>query len=823
MGYESCLSAIRKAASEALTDDDLEEILSEIVRRKNLRMKTNPLEDERAAFTKAAEELSQDEKIAAQIEKRNRGLNILARDKRASFYGTTGRGESFNLSTLNVGSERTGQGFGLSVDAQYQGLRSGLFGPMMAEIRQAGLLSVLSKRDAQFDRNVAREMWRLSDGGEPTGDKHALKAAEILAKYQEQVRVMQNEAGAFIGRMPGYVVRQAHDMFRTRAAGLEQWKQTIIPLLDETTFADTKDRDGFLTKVFNDLASGNHLKATGSSDWLGGFKGPGNLAKRVSQERVLHFKDADSWFDYNEKFGTSSLFEAAMFGLDRGARNTALMRTWGTNPEAAFQADLDRLTLQAKDRGDLKEVERLSSWRIKAEFDQLTGAANIPANPSTANIMANIRAVQSMAKLGGVVLSSLPDIALRAATLRHNGVGLLESYASSLKTLFEGRSSGERREIADLLGAGFDGILGNVLSRFSATDDVRGRMSKTMNLFFRANLLNWWTDSNMTGAALMLSRNLARNTGNAFDALPGSLRGNLTRFGIDQKAWDAVRKAGLRETETGSYIVPDAIRGLSKDDLGGLDAGELETALRSYFIETTREANTFPGARERALVNLGTQKGTAVGEAMRFVMQFRTFPITFATRHLARELKRDGFDKTGLAHLIVATTVLGYLSQSAKEIAKGRTPRDPASPKTWLAAMQQGGGLGIYGDFLFGEYNRFGGGFAETLAGPAAGSAGEIASIFAAIRGEIVEPEKKHDIGAKAVRAAIGNAPFANLFYTRMALDYLVLFQVQEMMNPGYLRRFEQRVQKENGQRFIIKPSEAIPRGGGNRLLEGLR
>lgn len=812
MGFEACLTAIQKAAGEALSNDDLEEILSDIVRRRRQRAKLNPLEDDRTAFAKVAEELSEDEKIAAQIEKRNRSLNILARNKRMGFYEGTGKAESFSLSTLNVGSERTGAGFGASVDAQYQGLKAGLFGPMMAELRQSGLLGVLSKRDATFDRNVAREMWRLNEGGgEPTGDKNALKAAEVLSKFQEQARTMQNDAGAFIGKISGYIVRQSHDMFRIRNAGFEQWKQDIIPLLDESTFADAKDRDGFLLKVFNDLASGNHQKSNGASDWLGGFKGPGNLAKRVSQERTLHFKDADAWFDYNQKFGTSSLLEAAAFGLDRAARNTALMRTWGTNPEAAFQADLDRLTIQAKDRGDFKELERLNGWRIKAEFDQLTGAANIAANPTMATISSNIRAVQSMAKLGGVVLSSLPDIALRAATLRHNGVGLLESYGSSFKTLFEGRSSGERREIADLLGAGFDGILGNALSRFSATDDVHGRLSKMTNLFFRANLLNWWTDANMTGAALMLSRNLARNAKQSFDALPESLRGNLTRFGIAEKEWDTIRSSGIRETEDGSYITPDGL------------SGDVETALRSYFIETTREAMTFSGARERALATLGTQKGTVVGEAVRFMMQFRTFPITFATRHLAREIKRDGVDKIGLAHMIVATTVLGYLSQSAKEVVKGRTPRDPNDPKTWLSAMQQGGGLGIYGDFLFGEYNRFGGSFAETLAGPTAGTAGDVARVFAAIRGEMVEPDKKHDALAKSVKAAVGVTPFANLFYTRMALDYLVLHQVQEMMNPGYLRRFERRVQKENGQKFILKPSEAIPRGGGNRLFEGVR
>ena len=44
-------------------------------------------------------------------------------------------------------------------------------------------------------------------------------------------------------------------------------------------------------------------------------------------------------------------------------------------------------------------------------------------------------------------------------------------------------------------------------------------------------------------------------------------------------------------------------------------------------------------------------------------------------------------------------------------------PRDPTDHKTIIGAMFQGGAAGIYGDFLFGRVNRFGGGFTETAIG----------------------------------------------------------------------------------------------------------
>lgn len=59
-----------------------------------------------------------------------------------------------------------------------------------------------------------------------------------------------------------------------------------------------------------------------------------------------------------------------------------------------------------------------------------------------------------------------------------------------------------------------------------------------------------------------------------------------------------------------------------------------------------------------------------------------------------------------------------------------------------------------------------------------------------------------------ALRLAVNNTPFANLFYTRVVADYLFLYDVQEALAPGTLRRMEQRVQRENDQTFLFSPSQ---------------
>jgi hypothetical protein len=195
------------------------------------------------------------------------------------------------------------------------------------------------------------------------------------------------------------------------------------------------------------------------------------------------------------------------------------------------------------------------------------------------------------------------------------------------------------------------------------------------------------------------------------------------------------------------------------------------------------------------------------GELIRTVAQFKQYATTYLARTVGREFTRDGFDVGGVAHLIAATTALGYLSMTLKDLVKGKNPRDPDDAagyaKVVAASMVQGGGLGIYGDFLFGEANRFGGGIIGTLAGPTAGSLEQAHQLLGAIRGE-------GNAAAEAIRMGVGHTPFVNLFYTRLALDHMVLFRLQEWANPGYLRRVEQRTKRENDQTFWLRPTEAV-------------
>ncbi|HEL5345955.1 TPA: hypothetical protein UOJ01_004577, partial [Stenotrophomonas maltophilia] len=134
------------------------------------------------------------------------------------------------------------------------------------------------------------------------------------------------------------------------------------------------------------------------------------------------------------------------------------------------------------------------------------------------------------------------------------------------------------------------------------------------------------------------------------------------------------------------------------------------TRLLGVVLEETDMAVIEPGARERALMMSGLQRGTWKGELARSVFLFKSFPIAMLTRHLQRGWSMPtGTGRAAyLATLIASTTVMGAMSMQVSEVLTGRDPRKMTDGRFWVAAMLKGGSLGLYGDFLFSDTTRYG-------------------------------------------------------------------------------------------------------------------
>lgn len=882
--YQDCIKAIVDSQKEGgITAEQAEEILSAIDTIAADK-KLNKLQEVDAAVKDKVNAIAAKIKEAALIEKRNALLNLKVRKiamNQIRQFGNSAEGFSAYL----TGSVKSKPGSKLSVDARIKALTAEYLGRLIHDLEKEDLMEVFSS--GKLDDEIVRELWAMPGNGKPiTNSIEAYKTAKIINKYQGELVGRQNRAGAWINLAPGYVVRQTHDMAKIRAMPKEEWVQFVLERVDpEKTFGDLDPEKyvDFLNGAYDGLATGIHYRAKGAGEQdasytLLGFKGPKNLAKKVSAERILHFKDADAWLEYNGQFGHGNLREAVIFGFEHNARNLGLLQTLGTNPKAMVERLLS--DIRKANKGNVTAIDSISDIKIMNEFKELDGTTRIPDNITMSKIGRGLRVIQNVSKLGGALVSSITDLPTQVAELRYQGVPLVSAWFNAFWNPIRGRSSGEQREIAQLLGVGFDGLLGDAISRFDSNDTMPGVLAKLQQRFFKLNGMNYWNDAHMTGVTLMSSAYLAQQV-DAGQMSPDALN-LLSQYGITEKDMPLL-KAAIRESGGTKYLMPDELDNLTDEELGQIfgfieqftspellsgtlkydknilnvakdtwDAGkegynypidkispaisrkikdardEFKLRLRTLFSDRSRTAIPHPGAAENAIMNSGTQPGTALGEAVRLFMQFKSFPISVVRKGIGREIYGHGADSLkdafmkgqgdilGLVHLMVATTLFGYAAMALKDLAKGREPRDPSDPKTIAAAMAQGGGLGIYGDFLFGEFSRYGRSAVATLAGPTFGQIDDVAEMYTRMRtGE--------DAAAQGLRFIMNNTPFINLFYTRAALDYLFIYQLQEMVSPGYLHRLEARIQRENDQQFFLPPSQEIPYGGGDQILEGVR
>lgn len=807
-----CFREAAEAAGRKMSADALEDYFFKAQGR-IARYERSGLAPDAAAM-RAGQELGEEAKLARAIEKRQARINHMARQ------GLSARAIALRFydSALSVidGVENKGafKNAALSLRAMGDAHVRRSTNAFMHALDQAGVLGAFKKADPAFERDVANELGRIDDPtwGRDTGNAQAKRMADIIYRHQDALRLAENAAGAYIGKLDQYIARQSHDRFKIKRAGFPEWSKFIFPRLSERTFQDMLPEDvaPFLRQTYDNLATGIHAGAE-QGDWIAGMKGPANLAKKVSAERKLFFKDADAWTDYNREFGNGSLNGTVLSTLERGSRNVEAMQLLGTNPRAMLNGWIDDMATTARDAGNTDEATHLSQQK-----DALLGLYDIAMrnprpiqNEKMAAFFSTVRAIQRF-KLGGAALSSIPDLSATAAMARHNGVGALESLSWHIGNLFppgEGRKAAMREAAI-----GFDSMAQSLQTRFGAEDGVPGTLAKMVDTFTRMSFQPWWTDAMKEASTLMLLHNIAEKSAMAFDALPPRLQTTLRRYGIEAAEWQQLRATTQKAPDGNNYLFA-----------GDIQSPELRQKYETYIADQVQEGMSEATARVQDIMGHGGAQGNLQNELWRTVMQFKQFPVSFMFRSLAREWGRDGKDISGLAQLIAGTTLFGYLAMSAKDMLRGKEPFNPANPEGYSAeqyvkqvmrAQVQGGGLGLYGDFLLGEASRTGAGPVLSLLGPAVGMGNDLANALivkpreAALEGRL----SAGGVAADALQAVKGNAPFLNLFYARSILDYGVLYSLQETLNPGYLRRTEQRNERETGQQYLLSPSrEHLP------------
>lgn len=674
--------------------------------------------------------------------------------------------------------------------------------------------------DQELVQKIVRERF-----GESTGDALAKKISDKMGDVFETMRDRFNRNGGDIGKLDNWGLPQTHNLEKIAKVGKQAWVTKAESLIDTRQYVhengdyySQQEIRSLLEYTYDTLSSDGANKIEVGRQPTGG--GDSKVTNRHGESRVLHFKDAESWLEYQSEFGGMrfvDLVEAHIKGL---SKDIALVENLGSNPKTAF-----KILKNAADKKD-REAKRIMTEdnpvlnRAQVMFDEFSGG-NSPESQVLANLGIAYRSMNIFSLLGGTTIASTTDQATIAKTAHVHGLSYRKAFGELIGQLNPANKAD--RELAHSLGLATEEMLGSIArwsddgltSTYSKSEKLARISSGIATQVMRVSFLNALTAASKVGFTKLLMEKYGRlSRSKAWNDLDVQDRELLSNTGLDERAWQVFqladpvvdRKGNQLMSARSIYEIPDEKLTSFGDPKQIKD--QVASQLQAHLLDEQGMAVIEAGLREKTLINVGA-RGTKTGEIFRGITQFKSFSVAFLMRHGSRTMAQEGLKgKAAYAiPLFVMTTLLGGLVVQLKELLNGNDPQtmwDSDDPKKassfFVRSAVQGGGLSFLGDILVAGTDTSGRDANSFVAGP-------LGSDFTALLGLTVgnltqyNEGKDTNFGNEAFRFVKGKVPAQNLWYTKAAINRMVFDEMQDTIAPGYrekaLRKAERQQDRE--------------------------
>ncbi|WP_337261250.1 MULTISPECIES: hypothetical protein [unclassified Serratia (in: enterobacteria)] len=821
---DQCIQAVKDAAKRTLTMAEINGIEERIRRSMRNLARNDPASwrnlSEAERLQRAGQIAADELQHEAALKKRRVALTITARQRLDSYINSyQGKGGKLEALNRTIAFHADGKANFLSVESRAKATRD----YALSQLEE--LFDAIDPRyfqlfeDAQGVRDLVYEM-----RGQDTGNIRAKKGARAWNKVSELLRQRFNDMGGDIGYLEDWMFPQHHSMDRVGKASKDEWVGFVIGKLDRNKYVKENGElmndieiTEFLGNAYETIATGGMNKLSDT-----GLRVSGARANRGNAERQIHFRDAETYLEYQQRFGEKSMWDVMVNHLEGISKDIALVETYGPNPDHVFRSLLDELSSEAA-KANPGRTWRTNMLRNSTEslYNFIAGKTQPVANPHIARWSNHVRNWLIATRLGSALISSLSDNGTMYLTAKVNNLPMGQLFRNQLSAL-DPTNATELR-LARGAGLSMDTLIGSV-NRW-ATDNMGPSASRwAANAVMRASGLSAWSDANKRAYGVTMMGgigSLVKQHGSLAKIADDDAR-ILKSKGISERDWAVWKLADQEDWGNGNttMLTPESIMRIPDSKLQALGNPERIKfeAMRKLLGAVSEEVDMAvisPGARERMVTGANLQRGDLKDELTRSFFLFKSFPISVVMRHWTRAM---GMPSAGgraayLATFLASTTILGALSQQINDMLSGKNPREAfgdKAPRFWINALLKGGGLGLYGDFLFADHTRYGGGALASMLGPVAGLVDDAVKLAQGIPLNAVEG-KPEQTGGDAVKFVKGLIPGQNLWYTKAALDHMIFNQMQEYFSPGYLRRMEKRSKKEFNQTYWWRPQDRLP------------
>ena len=702
---------------------------------------------------------------------------------------------------------------GATLSGQYEAVRRSFRRDLTLAIQsfRANLLGTRRKQELLDD--VGRSIF-----GETVTDKKATGIAASWAGVAERARLRANAAGMHIGKRKDWGLPQSHSTKEVRKAGYQEWRDFILPRLDlDTMGREYNNGLPFTPQSIEALLKDAHeaIRTDGYSRRSAAARNGSAMYNKRSDHRFFKFNSYDDWKGYNTRFGSGQdIFRVMMGHLDNVAMDISMMEVLGPNPTHSFRFLSDAAKQLASRSPDPKALDRATRVTKNADdmMDVFTGRSNMPQNEMLARGGSALRSYLTSAHLGSAVVTSVTDFNTQRVAAGFIGMKKL----GFMKQLAALATSPDMRAEANQAGLIFENAvdIGNAVGRFELEEMHIETATRLADFTIRASGLGWLTEVQRQSFGLeFMSQASKWAQGSWKDMDPRSQR-MFKSYGIGENDWPVIQRAKIHQASNGLRM----LRSQEIEAAGSAAIADRYMEAITSLIEFAVPSTSIYG---KAVVLGRTQPGSIGGEFLRFGLQFKSFPVTVLVTQVGRMMaeSNQGRKSSALSYaagLLVGNTILGALAMQMKEVTKGKDPRSMDSMEFWLSAIAQGGGFGLFGDFLFSDVNRFGGGVGESLAGPGVGFLDDMLrfTVGNAREGIMGEDTK---VGREFVHLLRNYTPGGSLWYLRLAYEREVLDQLQRIVDPKAAQSFRRRVQnaRDYDTQFFAPPGSSVMQGTG--------
>ncbi len=819
---EQCKQAVAKAlGKQSLTAQeatDIEARINETMRnlaRKDINNWRNLSDAEK--LTEASKQVAID--IQEQLKRKHK---IAAQDilKQSQNIAALDHGKLSSMEVIDRMVAAHGDMSGIqSIDSKARGIAAIYRGDLVDFYTNIkGGLGIFT--DQELVQKIVRERF-----GESTGDALAKKISDKMGDVFETMRDRFNRNGGDIGKLDNWGLPQTHNLEKIAKAGKEAWVNKAESLIDTRQYVhengdyySQQEIRSLLEYTYDTLSSDGANKIEVGRQATGG--GTSKVTNRHSESRVLHFKDAESWLEYQSEFGGMQFVDLVEAHINGLSKDIAMVENLGSNPKTALKILMDAAAKKDWKKGIEENQTKSSRKRAQVMFDEFSGG-NSPQSQVLANLGLAYRSMNVASMLGGTTIASLADQATIAKNASVHNVSYRKAFGGLIEQLNPANKAD--RELAHSLGLATEEMLGSIArwsddgltSTYGKSEKLARISSGVATQVMRVSFLNALTSASKVGFTKLLMEKYGRlSRSKAWNDLDVQDRELLSNTGLDERAWQVFqlaepvvdRKGNQLMSARSIYEIPDEKLTSFGDPKQVKD--QVASQLQAHLLDEQGMAVIEAGLRERTWMTVGA-KGTITGEVFKGLMQFKSFSASFLMRQGSRTMAQEGL-KGKVAYaipLVVSMTLLGGLVVQLREILNGNDPQtiyDSNDPKKatsfFMRSLVAGGGLPVLGDILVAGTDTSGRDANSFVSGPL-GS--DFTSLLGLTVGNLTQYNEGKDtnFGNEAFKFVKGKIPAQNLWYTKAAINRMFFDEVQDTIAPGYrekaLRKAERQQDRE--------------------------